>query len=759
LPDYMRWSNGTDPCHNMWLGVSCGFDEGKTPTVEALELQNMDLSGLAVPRQSIAELHDLNELSLSSNGLVGTISPIVCIMTSLQTLSLQYNHIRGLIPNCLTNLSRIEELYLNDNHLRGPLPLSSELGRFIADISAFNLDRNHWTAALPSEKAALGIIAGALDGGLHDWDTSWRYDIGQTVSTWTNLSESSVIVREHSEQAEVLTIPFHLPFFGESFEFVQIRRDKAALHFYRSLADVEEALLYRGCYARFESPATAACTFREGRLSGGQELILGHSASAEDCAALVWRVHPTANAVLYNAGSTTGCADCEDSTECHAVIGAPPGKPHRGPPEGSVWHSCFFDGERRTNTSRTDLPYRSWEMPTPSPAVCARHCRGYAFMGLSEERHCSCGNNYGGFGEIPLQLCGEDGSQCGRSMPRECTGVNAVFELEADQPNVLSFAPSQMVDGSIGDCSGNQPAFVGCFADTFETEAFSRVQIHDMEGAGGPFVNAENTYDELSGAVIMGSPSVMECVSICEGWTYIGLQASNQCWCGNEYGSLGPASGCGYAGRNCGNGDEDTECQQMNAVFRIPEPDSGDETAGICEHLPVSMVSVANSSDAFIVQWNFDGGDASVEVQVSIYPDGQLDMHARVPTELQQTISLGTTGIYGEAERSEESMSMAGSHGFVYVTSDPCIDDWTGVSCGTVPWPPGQDECEDELDCVRHPKAFIFCTCRSSSLISPHLSCRMRPLSIESSLELPDTGGTLTQLNCGTTGIFGVVSW
>ena len=142
----------------------------------------------------------------------------------------------------------------------------------------------------------------------------------------------------------------------------------------------------------------------------------------------------------------------------------------------------------------------------------------------------------------------------------------------------------------------------------------------------------------------------------------------------------------------------------MNAVFRISEPDSGDGSGstpavGMCETLPVSMVSFVNSSDAFIAQWIFDNGDSPVEVQVSLHPDGRIDMHARLPTELQQVVVLGNTGIYGEAERSEESMSMAGNHGFVYLTSDPCIDDWTGVTCGTVPWPPGQDECEAELDC------------------------------------------------------------
>ena len=72
----------------------------------------------------------------------------------------------------------------------------------------------------------------------------------------------------------------------------------------------------------------------------------------------------------------------------------------------------------------------------------------------------------------------------------------------------------------------------------------------------------------------MASPA--ECAQVCTGFRYMGLQWSSQCFCDNEFGSLGAADGCGVEGAACGTGTE--SCSYMNAVFEVACADDCDVT-------------------------------------------------------------------------------------------------------------------------------------------------------------------------------------
>ena len=58
------------------------------------------------------------------------------------------------------------------------------------------------------------------------------------------------------------------------------------------------------------------------------------------------------------------------------------------------------------------------------------------------------------------------------------------------------------------------------------------------------------------------------CLLRCDGYAYMGMQSEDECYCGNSYGSQGPAdaSVCGNHGERCGDNQGD-DCQNANAVY------------------------------------------------------------------------------------------------------------------------------------------------------------------------------------------------
>ena len=81
----------------------------------------------------------------------------------------------------------------------------------------------------------------------------------------------------------------------------------------------------------------------------------------------------------------------------------------------------------------------------------------------------------------------------------------------------------------------------------------------------------------------VGPGAVAECAAACSGYSYMGLQWANECWCGNTYGTQGEAEDAtfcdadgdvsnGYADL-CANGEGN--CGNLNAVYAISGTHAG----------------------------------------------------------------------------------------------------------------------------------------------------------------------------------------
>ncbi|XP_062111193.1 receptor-like protein 4 isoform X2 [Humulus lupulus] len=121
IPDRMGW-NG-DPCApttwDAWEGVTCHKNKNGTALViSQIDLGSQGLKGSISDQISL--LSNLVSLNLSSNSLGGTL-PDGLGQKSLTRLDLSDNHFTGSIPGTLTS-SSLQLVLLNDNLLEGRVP-------------------------------------------------------------------------------------------------------------------------------------------------------------------------------------------------------------------------------------------------------------------------------------------------------------------------------------------------------------------------------------------------------------------------------------------------------------------------------------------------------------------------------------------------------------------------------------------------------------------------------------------------------------
>jgi Leucine-rich repeat (LRR) protein len=108
---FMSWNDSTHFCN--WQGVLC--------TVKTS------------PRR-------VTSLDLSSQGLVGYISPSLGNLSFLQSIALTENTLSGEIPPSLGHLHHLQTLYLNNNTLQGRMPSFSNCSKLkVLDVSFNNL--------------------------------------------------------------------------------------------------------------------------------------------------------------------------------------------------------------------------------------------------------------------------------------------------------------------------------------------------------------------------------------------------------------------------------------------------------------------------------------------------------------------------------------------------------------------------------------------------------------------------------------------
>ncbi|KAJ6322092.1 hypothetical protein OIU77_012051 [Salix suchowensis] len=148
VPDRMGW-NG-DPCAptswDAWEGVTCHPNKDET----ALVISHIDLGSQGL-KGSISEqvtlLSDLANLNLSSNSLGGTL-PSGLGQQSLVQLDLSNNQFVGPIPESLASATHLQLVLLNGNLLEGRVP--EELYSIGVHGGAIDLSDNKGLCGVPS---------------------------------------------------------------------------------------------------------------------------------------------------------------------------------------------------------------------------------------------------------------------------------------------------------------------------------------------------------------------------------------------------------------------------------------------------------------------------------------------------------------------------------------------------------------------------------------------------------------------------------
>ncbi|KAL1543003.1 non-specific serine/threonine protein kinase [Salvia divinorum] len=123
-----------------WRGVQC-----RANRVVALTLSYQGLVGSLSPH--IGNLSLLTSITLNNNSFQGPIPPQITLLTSLRFLDLSNNSFTGEIPRNLTQCLELVQLAFSRNLLSGAIP--NELG-FLPKLEAIVFSRNLFSGPIPS---------------------------------------------------------------------------------------------------------------------------------------------------------------------------------------------------------------------------------------------------------------------------------------------------------------------------------------------------------------------------------------------------------------------------------------------------------------------------------------------------------------------------------------------------------------------------------------------------------------------------------
>ena len=144
--DGSEWENAENWLTDAPLGTWYGVETDSRGRVTRLSLSSNGLTG-TIPRM-LGNLTSLRELRLQWNGLTGAIPREFGNLTSLENLSLQWNRLTGLIPPEFGNLTSLRTLNLVQNDLTGAIP--REFGN-LTSLRELNLHANDLTGPIPPE--------------------------------------------------------------------------------------------------------------------------------------------------------------------------------------------------------------------------------------------------------------------------------------------------------------------------------------------------------------------------------------------------------------------------------------------------------------------------------------------------------------------------------------------------------------------------------------------------------------------------------
>ncbi|CAI0409077.1 unnamed protein product [Linum tenue] len=150
------WNDSVHFCS--WFGVTCHPDDSNPSRVMSLALNRQRLVGTLSPY--IGNLTSLQGLSLLDNSFRGEIPQELGNLLLLRHLNLSANYFTGEIPLNLTRCFRLSFLLLERNNLTGPIP--PEIGT-LYKIQYLRLGTNKLTGQLPP---SLGNLSMLIDFGV-----------------------------------------------------------------------------------------------------------------------------------------------------------------------------------------------------------------------------------------------------------------------------------------------------------------------------------------------------------------------------------------------------------------------------------------------------------------------------------------------------------------------------------------------------------------------------------------------------------------
>lgn len=136
------WNRYLDTACDTTATVMCGPDGN----VVEISLSSSGLSGVLSP--SIAKLTTLQRLFLDDNNITGGIPQEIGNLSSLTTLKLENNQFNGSISNSLGHLSELQNLDLSQNLLSGNIPISLSN---IPSLNSINLAYNNLSGEIPEQ--------------------------------------------------------------------------------------------------------------------------------------------------------------------------------------------------------------------------------------------------------------------------------------------------------------------------------------------------------------------------------------------------------------------------------------------------------------------------------------------------------------------------------------------------------------------------------------------------------------------------------
>ena len=168
-----KWTSRTNWRSHKPLSEWYGVAADESGHVTSLSLSRNGLSGSIPPE--LGQLSQLRALDLGNNELSGAILRELGGLTHLQELDLKFNELSGTIPLELADLTNLQLLDLESNRLTGTIP--SELGA-LTQLQTLSLRSNQLTGLMPTELGGL-IQLQRLDVGINELSGTIPPELGQ----------------------------------------------------------------------------------------------------------------------------------------------------------------------------------------------------------------------------------------------------------------------------------------------------------------------------------------------------------------------------------------------------------------------------------------------------------------------------------------------------------------------------------------------------------------------------------------------------